>query len=94
MEDDLYTKRGLLLQRIDNLIYSRSGRYLGQVENQRVFDPNGRYCGTIVGDRVVYRTTDSAAVSTESAAAPHTASAHASNKGSSVWGIEPPFADA
>jgi len=44
--NDLYTKSGRLLQRVGNQLYSRSGRYLGQVEDRKVFDPDGRYCGT------------------------------------------------
>jgi len=91
--DDLYTKSGRLLQRVDNRLYARSGRYLGHVENQKVFDPDGRYCGTLVGDRVVYRTIDSAAVSAASAAAASGVSTESNRKGSPLWGVEPPFAD-
>lgn len=90
---DLYTKSGRLLQRIDNRLYSRSGRYLGQVERLKIYDPNGLYCGTIVGDRVVYRTIDSAATGAPSAWAAYPASDQANRKGSPVWGVEPPFAD-
>ncbi len=90
---DLYTRGGRLLQRIDNHLYSRSGQYLGQVANQKVYDPNGRYCGTIVGDRVVYRTIDSAATGEASSAAACPASTGANRKGAPLWGIEPPFAD-
>jgi hypothetical protein len=90
---DLYTKSGRLLQRIDNRLYSRSGRYLGQVEILKIYDPTGRYCGTIVGDRVVYRTIDSAAGGEASLAAACPASTHANRKGSPVWGVEPPFTD-
>lgn len=90
---DLYTKSGRLLQRIDDHLFSRSGRYLGQVVNLKIYDPNGRYCGTIVGDRVVYRTIDSAAGREASLAAALPASTSANRKGSPLWGIEPPFAD-
>ena len=91
--NDLYTKNGRLLQRVGDQLYSRSGRYLGQVEDRKVFDPDGRYCGTIVGDRVVYRTIDSAAASTASLAAARAPSTQGSQRGSAVWGMEPPFAD-
>ena len=91
--DDLYTKSGRLLQRVGNQLYSRSGRYLGQVEDRKVFDPDGRYCGTIVGDRVVYRTIDSAAAGVATLAAARAPSTKGSQKGSAVWGTEPPFAD-
>jgi len=91
--DDLYTRGGRLLQLLGNNLHSRSGHYLGQVHNGKVFDRNGRYGGTLVGDRVVYRTVDSAAVGTASDAASCAASTHANRKGSGLWGVEPPFAD-
>ena len=58
-----------------------------------MFDPNGRYCGTLVGDRVVYRTIDSAAVGAASVAEAQSPSSQGNHKGSAVWGMEPPFAD-
>ncbi len=91
--DDLYTRSGRLLQRLGDHLHSRSGSYLGQLRNGKVFDPDGRYCGTIVGDRVVYRTVDSAASSTASVAVVCPPSTQANRNGSSLWGIEPPFAD-
>lgn len=91
--DDLYTRSGRLLQRAGNHLYSRSGRYLGQLDNGKVFDPDGSYCGTIVGDRVVYRTIDSAAKRAASAADACTPSTHANRRGAALWGVEPPFLD-
>ena len=91
--DVLYTRSGRLLQRSGNHLHSRAGRYLGQIHNGKVFDPNGLYCGTIVGDRVVYRTVDSAAASTASDAEFCAPSTHASRTGSALWGVEPPFDD-
>jgi hypothetical protein len=91
--DHLYTRSGQLLQRFGADLHSRSGRYLGHLKNGKVFDPDGRYCGTIVGDRIVYRTIDSAATSVASSADPRPATALANRTGSSVWGINPTFAD-
>lgn len=91
--DDLYTRSGRLLQRVGNHLHSRSGRYLGQFENGKVFDPNGRYCGTLVGDRVVYRTVDSAAKTGPSEGGECPPSTHANRNGMPLWGIEPPFSD-
>ena len=91
--DNLYTRSGRLLQRSGNNLHSRSGRYLGQLQNGKVYDPDGRYCGTIVGERVVYRTIDSAARLAASAAVVLAASTSANLPGSSLWGIEPPFED-
>jgi hypothetical protein len=89
--DDLYTRSGRLLQRSGNQLHSRSGRYLGLLRNGKVFDPTGRYCGTIVGDRIVYRTIDSAAVVAASTAVECPATTKANRTGSSIWGTEPPF---
>lgn len=89
--DDLYTKSGQLLQLVWEHLHARSGRYLGLVRSGKVFDPDGRYCGTIVGDRVVYRTIDSAAGAAASTAAACPASSGPNRKGSAVWGREPPF---
>jgi hypothetical protein len=91
--DELFTRSGRLLQLSGNHVHSRSGRYLGLLQDGKVFDPAGRYCGTIVGDRVVYRTIDSAAHGDPSAASACPASTHANRRGLSLWGVEPPFAD-
>ena len=60
---NLYTKNGRPLQVSGNSLFSRSGTYLGRISNGRVYDPSGRYAGTICGDRVVYRSSDSATIS-------------------------------
>ena len=90
---DLYTKSGRLLQLVEDHLYARSGRYLGCVGGRKVFDLEGRYAGSIVGDRVVYRTIDSAAVGAASRLTACEATTRANAKGSAVWGIEPPFMD-
>jgi hypothetical protein len=89
----LYTRSGRLLQLEGNHLHSRSGTYLGQLQGNKIFDPEGRYCGTVVGDRVVYRTIDSAATIGASVAAVCPPTTHANRTGSSLWGIEPTFAD-
>ena len=89
--DDLYTRSGLLLQLLGSNLHSRSGRYLGQLQDGKVFDRDGRYGGTLVGDRIVFRTVDSAAVGKAAEAAACPTSTHANRKGSGLWGIEPPF---
>ncbi len=91
--DDLYTRGGRLLQRSGNHLHSRSGRYLGQLQNGKVFDPDGRYSGTIVGDRVVYRTIDSAAKIAASTAVKCAPVTHADRTAVTIWGVEPRFAD-
>jgi len=91
--EHLYTRSGRLLQRSGNQLHSRSGSYIGLVQNGKVYDPEGRYAGTVVGERVVYRTIDSAAKAPASAAAGCAASTRPDLAGSSIWGTEPPFED-
>lgn len=90
---DLYTKNGRPLQRSGDSLYARSGRFLGRIRNGKVYDPAGRYAGTIVGDRVVYRGTDSATVGSPSTSAGRAGSARANRAGSAIWGDEPAFPD-
>ena len=89
----LYTRSGRLLQLVGNHLHSRSGTYLGQLQGNKIFDPHGRYCGTVVGDRVVYRTIDSAATIAASVADVCPPTTHSNRTGSSLWGVEPTFAD-
>lgn len=89
----LYTKNGRPLQRSGDKLYSRSGRYLGQIRNGKVYDPSGHYAGTVVRDRVVYRGTDSATIGSPSISANRAGSAAARAVGSAILGDEPPFPD-
>jgi len=89
----LYTKNGRPLQVSGNTVYSRSGITIGRVSGSKVFGPNGQYVGTIVGDRLVYRSTDSAAVGSSRASSSRAGSAMANAAGSAVWGDEPDIPD-
>ena len=70
-------------------MYSRSGTYGGRISNGKVYDPSGRYAGTIV----VYRGTDSATMSSATISANRIGSASATAVGSAVWGDEPDLPD-
>lgn len=59
----LYTRNGRPLQVSGMTVYSRSGKVVGRIKNEKVYGTDGRYVGTIIGDRLVYRSTDSAGVS-------------------------------
>ncbi len=85
----LYTKNGRPLQTSGDIIYSRSGVPVGKMRREKVFGRDGRYVGTIVGDRLVYRSTDSASIGSPFAAANRAGSAAANAAGSAVWGDEP-----
>jgi hypothetical protein len=58
---------GTPLQVHRDVVHSRSGTVVGRIADKMVFDQSGRYVGTIVDDRLVYRSTDSANVGTFSA---------------------------
>ena len=67
--------------------------YLGRISNSRVYDPSGQYAGTICGDCVVYRSSDSATISSFSISANRVGSAAANTVASVIWGDEPNFPD-
>ena len=52
---DLYTKNGIALQVVNELIYTVSGKIVGKIFNDKVYAPNGKYAGTIVRGRLVYQ---------------------------------------
>ncbi len=91
--NELYTKDGRALQRFRNYLFSRSGQYLGRIRRRMVYDPMGRYVGTIVGDRVVYRRTDSVRVIGPSSAVNWVATSRPDRPPAVVWGDEPAFPD-
>lgn len=90
---DLYTKNGRPLQLSGDQLFAQSGAYLGRLRNERVYDPSGRYAGTLVGNRIVYRATDSATISSPSIATPRIPTARINAIPSAMLGDEPPFVD-
>ena len=90
---DLYTKDGRPLQVANDFVYSRSGVPVGRIRGDRVFGPDGRYVGSIVGDRLVFRSTQSAAVGSPFSVTHRAGSARAHRAGSAVWGEEPDIPD-
>ena len=59
----MYTKNGKPLQVYDDIVYSKSGKFIGRIDYDKVFGSDGKYVGSIDGDRLVYRSTDSACIS-------------------------------
>lgn len=78
----LYTREGKPLRLRGDNVFDRSGRQLGT----KIYGPDA---GTIVGDRVVYRSTDSASVSSPFAPRARSGSATADRAASAIWGDEP-----
>lgn len=90
---NLFTKNGRPLEVSGDFIYSRSGIPVGKLRENKVFGPDGRYVGTIVGDRLVFRSTDSACMGSTFSIASHAGSARADAAGSALWGDEPRIPD-
>ena len=89
----LYTKNGKPLQVSGDTVYSRSGKVVGRIKNEKVYGPNGRYVGTITSDRLVYRSTDGASISSPFSAANRADSGLANASASAIWGDEPDIPD-
>ena len=89
----LYTKNGRPLQVSDDKVYSGNGIIVGRIMDEKVYGTDGQYVGTITGDRLVYRSTESANVSSPFSAADHAGSGMAHSAGSGLWGDEPNIPD-
>jgi hypothetical protein len=51
----MHTKNGRPLQVSGSTLYSGSGQVVGRMRENCLFDQDGRYVGTVVGDRLVFR---------------------------------------
>lgn len=89
----LYTKDGRPLQQSGNDLFSASGTHVAKLRGKKGYGPDGAYVGTLVGDRLVYRSTDSATVGSPFAQRAHAGTAAAHRAGSATWGEEPPIPD-
>ena len=66
---------------------------VGRIQGEKVYGTNGRYVGTIVSGRLVYRSTDCAGVSSPFSSANRAGTARANCAGSATWGNEPDIPD-
>lgn len=90
---DLYTKNGKPLQVSGNIVYSKSGIAFGKILGSKVFGTNGHYVGTIINERLVFRSTDSANVGSSFCVANRVGFARANRVGSAIMGDEPKVPD-
>src|SRR6202161_4440695 len=90
---NLYTKNGRALQVHGGKVYSGSGQVIGRIKQDKVFGTDGSYVGTIVSNRLVYRSTHSARISSPFAAANHAGTARSNRAASAMWGDEPKIPD-
>lgn len=89
----IYTKQGRPLRLSGDDLFSKSGIHVARLKGKKAYGPDGHYVGTLVGDRLVYRSTDSAGISSPFARKASAGSAAAGSAGSAVWGDEPPIPD-
>lgn len=87
----IYTKDGRPLSVHGDRVFGSHGRQVAQLRNGKAFDSNGRYVGTLVGDRLIYRSTDSAVISGPFAPSISSPFAVANRVGVAVVGDEPPI---
>jgi hypothetical protein len=85
----LHTKNGVPLALRGSAVFNPSGENFGHIRGDRVYGLDGRYRGTIVNDRLVYRSTHSAGIGGARAASAGVASARAPRAASAMWGDEP-----
>jgi hypothetical protein len=86
----LYTKDGVPLTVNGDRVYNSDGENFGQIRNDCVYDLQGQYRGTIVGDRLIYRSTQSArVVGARAQSASRAGAARAYRASAAAWGDEP-----
>lgn len=84
----VYTKNGVPLKVEGKAVFNPSGRQFGRISGSKVYGSDGRHVGTIAGDRLVYRSTDSAAISSSFVPSIASSLAQAHHARSAVWGDE------
>jgi hypothetical protein len=90
---DLFTKNGRPLQVSGGKVYSRSWQIVGRKNDDKMFGTEGRYVGTIFGERLIHRSTRSARASSPFSAATRAGTGRANRAGSAAWGDEPDAPD-
>lgn len=91
----IYTREGLPLKVNGDDLFARSGQHVARLSRGRkkAYGSDGKYVGTLVGDRLIYRSVDRAAIGpsfAKRAGQPHALVKHART---ALWGDEPSLAD-
>lgn len=90
MSDFLYTKQGKALRVDGDDLIGRAG-HVAKLHGGFAFAPDGRYVGTVVGDRLIYRSTDSAHLRAPFVRRATAGHAYADRVPTAAWGEEPPI---
>jgi hypothetical protein len=88
--DMLYTKEGRALRVDGDDLISRDG-HVARLRDGYAFAPDGQYVGTVVGDRLIYRRTDSARRGGSYLRRATAGHAYADHAATAVAGDEPPI---
>lgn len=88
MADMLYTKKGRALRVDGEDLISHEG-HVARLRGHFAFGPDGRYVGTVVGDRLIYRSTDCARVAGPYVRRATAGHAYADRVATAAWGEEP-----
>lgn len=91
--DRLHTKEGRPLKVSGDDLFSRSGKHVARNRSGKAYGPDRRHVGTIVGDRLIDRSTNSTSSTSAFAARAHVGHASARRTGTAVWSHEPPIPD-
>lgn len=82
----MYTKDGVPLKVSDDKVFNPRGRQFGRIKGSKVYGTDGRYVGTIVSDRLIYRSTDSATIGSPFVPSMSTGFARTHRTASTLWG--------
>lgn len=85
----MYTKQGVPVTVSGSNVYRPCGRQFGRISGKRVFGSDGRYTATIVGNRLIYRSTDAAVIGSPFAPSRTVTSAYMRAVATADWGDEP-----
>src|SRR5438876_10065191 len=85
----IHTKNGRPLHVNGEDVFSKSGKQVARLRGGTAYGPDGQYVGTLDGDRLVYRSTDSATISSPFVPMRLAGFATANAVRSALWGDEP-----
>ena len=93
MSDTIYTKKGRPLRRTGDDLFSKSGEHVARIKRRKAYNTQGKYVGTLTGDRLIYRSTDAATMSSPFARKASVGFATVNRVGTALWGEEAPIPD-
>ena len=87
----VYSKNGVPFLRDGDRLFDGSGVEVGRFHGSKVYNSRGRYAATLVNDRLIYRTSDSASVNSPFAPSRRGGFGVMRRIGAAINGSEPKF---